>query len=81
MWTVIGREDCHLCHDMEQDLRVLQHSMTFEFEVREIDEQAVWLEQWSHYIPVLLDEQSQLFCYGRLDKERFLKALQSIAER
>lgn len=63
---VYSRENCHLCHDMVEDLRLWQTRLTFEFEVIEIDGDAKLLPQFALMVPVLTQD-NQVLCFGRLD--------------
>lgn len=63
---VYSKDNCHLCHDMIEDLRLWQTRLTFEFEVIEIDDDAELLARFGLMIPVLMHN-DQILCFGRLD--------------
>ncbi|MGL4767027.1 MAG: glutaredoxin family protein [Formosimonas sp.] len=63
---VYSRDNCHLCHDMVQDLRVAQTRRAFEFEVIEIDGEPELETRFGHMVPVLTFNE-QVLCFGRLD--------------
>ena len=73
---VIGREDCHLCHDMVADLQVLQKRFAFDLMWLDIEDDVALQELWAMKIPVLLDEKGRELCHGRLNvdvlEQRFL---------
>ena len=82
---VLGREDCHLCHDMMADLQVLQRRLSsahgFECEFVDMDEASggeagVW-QTYALKIPVLLDEAGNEICFGRLNEAALLRCLSS----
>jgi len=66
---VIGREDCHLCHDMVADLQVLQKRLAFDFEWLDIEDDVALQGLWAMKIPVLLDEEGYELCHGRLNMD------------
>ena len=83
---VLGRDDCHLCHDMMADLQVLQRRLSsahgFEFELIDMDEAsgdegAVW-QTYALKIPVLFDEAGNEICFGRLNEAALLRCLSSV---
>lgn len=63
---IYSKDNCHLCHDMIEDLRLWQTRLTFEFEVIEIDDDAELLAKFGLMIPVLMHN-DQVLCFGRLD--------------
>lgn len=65
---VYGRENCHLCHDMVEDLRLWQTRRSFNFEVVDIDEDSTLLVQYARIVPVLLSINHEVLCFGRLDE-------------
>ena len=67
--TLYGRETCHLCHDMLQDLRVWGAAQHLRFEIThiDIDEQPELLNAYANMIPVLCDQTGQILCFGRFD--------------
>lgn len=64
---VIGRENCHLCHDMLADLRLFQIKFDFDVVWLDIEDDAALQGRWAMKIPVLLDETGNELCFGRLD--------------
>ena len=71
---VYSKDNCHLCHDMIEDLRLWQTRLTFEFEVIEIDDDAELLARFGLMIPVLMHN-DQVLCFGRLDLTALRAAL------
>ena len=66
-FRLYSKEDCHLCHDMHEDLRLWQTRLDFQFETINIDGNFELEQQYGHMIPVLTTMQNQLLCFGRLD--------------
>ena len=66
--TVYSRDNCHLCHDMIEDLRVWQTRLPFDFRIIEIDNDSELIQKFALMVPVLCDfEQKTVICYGRLN--------------
>lgn len=68
------RENCHLCDVMKQELRELEDSYHFRFEVHDVDAQKGSREKYNDLVPVLLWGQD-IVCYHRLDKRLLARAL------
>ena len=66
-YQLYSRDNCHLCHDMHEDLRLWQTRINFQFEIIDIDEHPELAEQYGSMVPVLTTTQGQLLCFGRLD--------------
>jgi glutaredoxin len=75
---LLGKPDCHLCHEAQAVLHALQAQGTFP--LREID---ITTDPtlWAHYhveIPVVLINGRKV-CKYRIDPQQFLRALQRAA--
>lgn len=66
-----GRDNCHLCHDMMEDLHLWQSRRAFEFEYFDIDDAPELQRLYAHMVPVLLKPDFELLCFGRLNVEHF----------
>ena len=58
--TLLSRTYCHLCHDMEQQVRV-QLPAAWSLEVVDIDQHPALEEQYDERVPVLLAGESEVF--------------------
>jgi hypothetical protein len=63
--VLLGRPDCHLCEEFEEELRA--HAPTVEVERADVDSRADWREQFGRRIPVLLDARGSVICEARFD--------------
>ena len=73
---VYSKDNCHLCHDMEQDLRLWQTRLSFEFEMIEIDADESLLQRYGLVVPVLISDTDEVICFGRLNSEALITYLQ-----
>lgn len=64
-FTLYSRPGCHLCQDLEQELRKLQTELGFRLAVVDIDRDAALVERWGRRVPVLT-------CKGEVVCEVFL---------
>lgn len=74
--TVYSRDDCHLCHDMTEALRVWQTRLVFDFMVIDIEGDAELTAKYGLIIPVLTAENDKVLCYGRLNPNTLQTHLQ-----
>ena len=65
-YQLYTRENCHLCHDMYEDLRLWQTRIDFQFDIIDIDEHPELKEKYDAMVPVLATTRGQLLCFGRL---------------
>lgn len=64
-FTLYSRPECHLCQDLEQELRLLQMELGFGLAVVDIDRDPALVERWGRRVPVLT-------CRGEVVCEVFL---------
>ena len=65
--TLLGRPDCHLCEEFEDELRAHPRTRFFEIQHADVDSRADWRERHGKRIPVLLDEKGRIVCEGHFD--------------
>lgn len=70
---VLGRQWCHLCHDMEAAVAPLAHEFGARLESVDVDEDAALEARWDEMVPVLLVNGAYV-CHYRLD-EAALRAI------
>ncbi|WJW76137.1 glutaredoxin family protein [Thiohalobacter sp. IOR34] len=70
-----GRPDCHLCQDMEAELRRLQPEAGFRLEVYDVDRDPAWAERYGRWVPVLEAEGREI-CHYFLDLVALQRYLQ-----
>jgi Glutaredoxin-like domain (DUF836) len=78
-FTLLSREYCHLCHDMLEQLRLLQTRFSFGLEVVDVDSDVVLDERYGEWVPVLLAGNKEI-CHYHLDRsalETYLKDYES----
>lgn len=59
---LLARPYCHLCHDMEQEVRA-QLPANWSLEVIDIDQYPALEQRYDERVPVLLAGESELFHY------------------
>lgn len=64
--TLLTREYCHLCHDMQAALEHFRGRYDFEVELVDVDRDPVLEERWGDKVPVLLDGEREI-CHYFLD--------------
>ena len=65
---IYGREDCHLCQDMILALQNLQHQVSFNFKVIDIDSDSELVIRYGEKILVLISSlTNQEICHYFLD--------------
>ncbi|MEJ2345293.1 MAG: glutaredoxin family protein [Gammaproteobacteria bacterium] len=72
--TLYGRSGCHLCEDMEQQLRRLQPEHGFELAVVDIDGDPALGGEYGLKIPVLMAGAREI-CHYRLDFDALARIL------
>lgn len=73
-FTLYVRHGCHLCEDMEQQLRALQDQVTFAFTQQDVDADPRLIQAYGHLIPVLIYGDETL-CHYFLDQAAVLQAI------
>ncbi len=66
---LLGRNYCHLCHDMEEALAPILDEFGIEMEVIDVDQDLDLEESWGELVPVLLHGDTEL-CHYFLDEPR-----------
>jgi glutaredoxin len=64
--VLYGRSECHLCHDMQEELRALSESQEFTVKVIDIDANPDLETRFGHKIPVLMIGDQEI-CHYVLD--------------
>jgi glutaredoxin-like protein DUF836 len=67
--TLLGRDGCHLCDEMQAALQPLSAKHGFKLEVLEVDAEAGFKREYGGEIPVLLAGNVEI-CRHRLDAGR-----------
>ncbi|MBL8445988.1 MAG: glutaredoxin family protein [Zoogloeaceae bacterium] len=70
---VLGRQWCHLCHDMEVALRPIAAEFGLDLETVDVDMDPELEARWDEWVPVLLVD-GEYVCHYHLDEIR-LRAL------
>lgn len=68
--TLYSRQWCHLCHEMEAELRALQEELGFELAVLDVDADPALEARFDELVPVLMMGDTELARY-RLDEVSF----------
>ena len=72
--TIYSRRGCHLCEDMLSQLNELGNEHAFSLEVRDVDSDPIWVEQFGEAVPILLVGQVEI-CRYFLDQKALLSHL------
>jgi glutaredoxin len=72
--TVYGREGCHLCEVMEQQLRAVQERFGFTLRVIDIDDDPALVRRFGRRVPVLVADGNEI-CEARLDEAGLVRYL------
>lgn len=75
--TLISRNYCHLCHDMEKALVDLQGQLDFSFKVLDVDADPILESAYDELVPVLLHGEREL-CHYYLDAPKVREYLAAI---
>lgn len=66
--TIYGREGCHLCEAMIEEIQALQAAAAFEVEIVDVDGCDELKQRFGLLVPVLVGEGSEI-CHYFLDPE------------
>ena len=69
-FTLYGREECHLCDAMHNELRELQRNYTFDIEWIDVDSDPALELKYGFYVPVLMLNEQKI-CHYHLDENIF----------
>ena len=75
--TLLGRNYCHLCHDMEQALRPIAEEYGVSVELVDVDQHPELEARYDELVPVLLWGDEEL-CHYFLDEARVRAVLSQI---
>lgn len=75
--TLLGRNYCHLCHDMEQALRPIAEEYGVNVELVDVDQHPELEARYDELVPVLLWGDEEL-CHYFLDEARVRAVLSQI---
>ena len=73
-FIIYSREGCHLCEDLIDHLEQLAVEHSFGYEVRDIDCNPQWREEYHTRVPVI-EYQGQAICEYFLDQTALLACL------
>lgn len=73
-FLLYGRLYCHLCHEMELALELLQDKLSFSFGVIDLDESPESEGRFDELVPVL-ELNGQVICHYRLDEQALRASL------
>ena len=77
--TLYGRNDCHLCEDMQNSLTELQGTIGFSLKWIDIDTDPALQARYSTLIPVLMHNDTEI-CHYFLDPEALNSYFRQVAE-
>lgn len=72
---LLGRPDCHLCEEFEQELLAHAGPGVFEIEHVNVDSRPEWKRRYGTKIPVLLDSNDLVVCQAPFDPRMILEYL------
>ena len=75
--TLMSRTYCHLCHDMEEQLKPLLAEFGVEVDVLDVDSDETLDLRWGELVPVLLYKEEEL-CHYFLDMPKVRDYLRQI---
>lgn len=77
--VLYGRERCHLCEEMFEDLQVLLGRYRVSLQEVDVDQHPELRERFGRRVPVLVSEDGQLLAEGRLDPQSLQRWLDGLA--
>lgn len=72
LFTIYSRLGCHLCEDMYNDLKNLQHELGFRLQVIDVDSTPALAKLYGTRVPVLMLAEEEI-CHYFLDKQALLQ--------
>ena len=78
--VVYSRRGCHLCDEAEAALAVLQKTIRFEIEVRDVDDDPEWVAAYGDEVPVGVIGDRKVFKY-RVEPVALGRAIRSRTDR
>lgn len=76
--VLYGRKGCHLCEDMERDLRGAAGGWSLALKAVDVDTDAKLQAQYGDRVPVLESADGEEICRYFLDEERLNRYLRSL---
>lgn len=76
--TVLSRQWCHLCHDLEAALAPLAAELGCEVEVLDVDADPALEARWDEWVPVVLHGDVEL-CHYHLDEAAIRRHLAGLS--
>lgn len=73
-FTLYGRDDCHLCEQMQGELIALQSQYHFTYDWVNVDADKALELKYGFYVPVLMESDRKL-CHYHLDQAVLLAVL------
>lgn len=70
---LLGRPDCGLCEELEQELRAHPGGADVQLDHGDVDSRPDWQRRYALRIPVLLDAWNEVVCEGRFDADGFAR--------
>ena len=74
-FLLLGRPDCHLCEEFEQELVAEFGDRPIELTRADVDSRAEWRRRFGRRIPVLLDEVGEVVCEAHVDAAAVARVL------
>jgi glutaredoxin len=74
--VIYSRRQCHLCDVVKDTVEELRRRLAFDVEVRDVDEDADWLDAYGDEVPVGFIGERKVFKY-RVDVDQLERALLS----
>lgn len=71
---IYGRSGCHLCDEMEREVRALQPEWRFSLEVLDVERDPELEERYGELVPVLLGGDREI-CHYFLDRAALIRYL------
>lgn len=66
---LLGRPECGLCEEFEQELRAHSDAARCDIECADVDSQPEWQRRYGLKIPILLADDGMLICATRMDAD------------
>lgn len=77
--VLYGRERCHLCEEMFEDLQALLGHYEISLQEVDVDSEPRLRERFGQRVPVLMSEHGQLLAEGRLEPQSLQRWLDGLA--
>ncbi len=77
--SLYGRERCHLCEEMFEDLQPLLAETAVELEEIDVDQDPALRKRYGLRVPVLVAADGQVLAEGRLEPDRLRQWLDGLA--